>query len=152
MFASSWLILFFPLAGFIALSWYGGRIPKPLVGLVGCGTVGASFLTSLVALSDLLFLPTEERIGKVHVLYQWVSAANWTDNEYKREKGVVLKEMARADNDIFRQVYRAKQQRYYKDSPYRYPVIGFRDTFTQEKNQRSERHHLRIEDEVHGFV
>ena len=77
MFSSSWLILIFPLAGFIFLSWYGGRISKLLVGLVGCGTVGASFITSLVALSDLLFVPPEERIGKIHVLYQWVSAANF---------------------------------------------------------------------------
>ena len=77
MFSSSWLILIFPLAGFIFLSWYGGRISKLLVGLVGCATVGASFLTSLVALSDLLFVPPEERIGKIHVLYQWVAAANF---------------------------------------------------------------------------
>jgi len=77
LFSSSWLILIFPLAGFIFLSWYGGRISKLLVGLVGCGTVGASFITSLVALSDLLFVPPEERIGKIHVLYQWVSAANF---------------------------------------------------------------------------
>ena len=77
MFASSWFILLFPLAGFIFLSWYGGRISKPLVGLVGCGAVGASFFASLVALSDLLFPPAEERVGKVQVLYQWVSAANF---------------------------------------------------------------------------
>ncbi len=77
MFASSWLILLFPLAGFIFLSWYGNRISKTLAGLIGCGSVGASFLTSLVALSDLLFLPAEERVGKVHVLYQWISAANF---------------------------------------------------------------------------
>jgi len=77
LFSSSWLILIFPLAGFIFLSWYGRRISKSLVGLFGCGTVGASFLTSLVALSDLLFVPPEERIGKIHVLYQWVAAANF---------------------------------------------------------------------------
>lgn len=77
MFASSWLILLFPLAGFIFLSCYGNRISKTLAGLIGCGAVGASFLTSLVALSDLLFLPAEERVGRVHVLYQWISAATF---------------------------------------------------------------------------
>ena len=77
MFASSWLILLFPLTGFIFLSWYGKRISKAFVGLIGCGTVGISFLASLVALSDLLFLPAEEGVGKVEVLYQWVSAANF---------------------------------------------------------------------------
>ena len=77
MFASSWLILLFPLIGFIFLSWYGERVSKMLVGLIGCGSVGAAFLTSLVALSDLLFLPAEERVGKVEVLYQWISAATF---------------------------------------------------------------------------
>ena len=77
MFASSWFILLFPLAGFIFLSWYGNRISKILVGSIGCGVVGASFLTSLVALSNLLFLPAEERVGKVQVLYQWISSGNF---------------------------------------------------------------------------
>ena len=77
MFASSWLILLFPLAGFIFLSWYGERVSKTLVGLIGCGSVGAAFLTSLAALSDLLFLPAEERVGRVEVLYQWISAATF---------------------------------------------------------------------------
>ena len=77
MFASSWFILLFPLAGFIFLSWYGNRISKILVGSIGCGAVGASFLTSLVALSNLLFLPAEERVGKVQVMYQWISSGNF---------------------------------------------------------------------------
>ena len=77
MFASSWLILLFPLVGFIFLSWYGNQISKILVGSIGCGVVGASFLSSLVALSNLLFLPVEERVGKVLVLYQWISSANF---------------------------------------------------------------------------
>ena len=77
MFASSWFILLFPLAGFIFLSWYGNRISKIMVGSIGCGVVGASFLTSLVALSNLLFLPAEERVGKVQVLYQWISSGNF---------------------------------------------------------------------------
>jgi len=77
LFASSWLILLFPLVGFIFLSWYGNQISKALVGSIGCGVVGASFLSSLVALSNLLFLPAEERVGKVLVLYQWISSANF---------------------------------------------------------------------------
>ena len=77
MFASSWFILLFPLAGFIFLSWYGNRISKIMVGSIGCGVVGASFITSLVALSNLLFLPAEERVGKVQVLYQWISSGNF---------------------------------------------------------------------------
>ena len=75
--SSSWLILFFPLAGFVCLSWYGERVSKTLAGWIGCSAVGASFIASLVALSDLLFLPAEERVGRVHVLYQWISAASF---------------------------------------------------------------------------
>ena len=48
-----------------------------MVGSIGCGVVGASFITSLVALSNLLFLPAEERVGKVQVLYQWISSGNF---------------------------------------------------------------------------
>ena len=77
MFASSWLILLFPLLGFIGLSWYGNRISRNLVGLVGCGTVGASFFMTLVTLSNLLFLPPEERVGQIETLYQWVSAGSF---------------------------------------------------------------------------
>ncbi|MBC8286351.1 MAG: NADH-quinone oxidoreductase subunit L [Nitrospinae bacterium] len=80
MFASSWLILLFPLLGFIGLSWYGNRISKNLAGLVGCGTVAASFFMTLVTLSNLLFLPPEERVGQVQVLYQWVSAGTFKLN------------------------------------------------------------------------
>lgn len=48
-----------------------------MVGSIGCGVVGASFLTSLMALGNLLFLPAEERVGKVQVLYQWISSGNF---------------------------------------------------------------------------
>ena len=77
MFASSWLILLFPLLGFIGLSWYGNRISRNLVGLVGCGTVGASFFMTLVTLSNLLFLLPEEQVGQIETLYQWVSAGSF---------------------------------------------------------------------------
>jgi NADH-quinone oxidoreductase subunit L len=77
LFASSWLILLFPLLGFISLSWYGNRISKKLAGLVGCGTVGASFFMTLVTLSNLLFVPPEERVGQVQTLYQWMSAGSF---------------------------------------------------------------------------
>ena len=77
MFASSWLILLFPLLGFIGLSWYGNRISRNLVGLVGCGTIGASFFMTLVTLSNLLFLLPEEQVGQIETLYQWVSAGSF---------------------------------------------------------------------------
>ena len=67
----------------------------------------------------------------MQALYEWVTAAQWTQQEFERERGVVLKEMSRSDNNIRRQIYYNVQERYYKDSPYRYPVIGYRDRFLQ---------------------
>jgi len=42
-----WLIPAFPLAGFLALAFLGGRMPKRLAAAVGTGSVGASALISL---------------------------------------------------------------------------------------------------------
>ena len=67
----------------------------------------------------------------IQALFEWVSAADWTMDEFVREQGVVLKEMARSDSNVRRQIYYNIQSRYYKDSPYRYPVIGYRDRFLQ---------------------
>ncbi len=48
-----------------------------MVGLLGSGAVGASFFMTLVTLSNLLFLPPEERVRQVQTLYQWVSAGSF---------------------------------------------------------------------------
>jgi zinc protease len=63
------------------------------------------------------------------VLYEWMFQANWTPQEYEREKGVIIKEMERAKSNVARQVYQKTQSLFYKDSPYRYPVIGYQDVF-----------------------
>ncbi|MEK9726732.1 MAG: insulinase family protein [Candidatus Margulisiibacteriota bacterium] len=73
--------------------------------------------------------PAKDTNVALEVLYEWVSSANWSIDEYKREKGVILKEMDRANNNVFRQIYQEVQTRFYKDSPYRYPVIGYKDQF-----------------------
>ena len=77
MFFYAWLILIFPLLGFVGLSWFGDRIPKKTAGYIGCGTVGASFLLTLVALIDLLSLDPEKRLGHVVTLYQWISSGSF---------------------------------------------------------------------------
>ncbi|MGC6367362.1 MAG: M16 family metallopeptidase [Candidatus Marinamargulisbacteria bacterium] len=74
---------------------------------------------------------TENAPKAIRALFEWVSAADWTMDEFVREQGVVLKEMARSDSNVRRQIYYNIQSRYYKDSPYRYPVIGYRDRFLQ---------------------
>ncbi|MCS5598264.1 MAG: NADH-quinone oxidoreductase subunit L, partial [Rhodospirillales bacterium] len=68
-----------PIAGFIILSWYGNRMSREIAGLFGCGTVGISFLVTLVALSELLLGPENEK-GGVATLYNWVTAGSFTLN------------------------------------------------------------------------
>jgi len=46
-------------------------------GLLGCGTVGISFLVTLAALSELV-LDTEKQKGAVSTLYNWVTAGSFT--------------------------------------------------------------------------
>ena len=51
-----------------------------MAGYVGSGVAGASFIMALVTLSNLLFLPPEERVGQVQTLYQWISAGSFKLN------------------------------------------------------------------------
>ena len=77
MFNYCWLILIAPITGFITLSWYGNRMSQERAGLLGCGTVGISFLVTLAALSELV-LDTEKQKGAVSTLYNWVTAGSFT--------------------------------------------------------------------------
>ncbi|HJO57775.1 MAG TPA: NADH-quinone oxidoreductase subunit L, partial [Nitrospinaceae bacterium] len=77
MFNYCWLILIAPITGFITLSWYGNRMSRERAGLLGCGTVGISFLVTLAALSELV-LDTEKQKGAVSTLYNWVTAGSFT--------------------------------------------------------------------------
>lgn len=74
----TWLILILPLLGFAGLSWFGDRIPKKLVGPVGCATVGGSFFFTLIALIHLLSMEPGERVGNVQTLYHWIQSGNFT--------------------------------------------------------------------------
>ena len=65
----------------------------------------------------------------IRALHEWMFHADWTNEEYEREKGVIIKEMERANSNMGRQIYQHAQTLFYKDSPYRYPVIGFYDVF-----------------------
>ncbi len=80
MFSYAWLVLLLPLAGFIGLSWFGKCIPKKLAGLIGCATVGLSFLVSILLLMDLSSLEPDQRSGAVQVLYTWVQSGQFSLN------------------------------------------------------------------------
>jgi zinc protease len=71
---------------------------------------------------------SSENIPKaLQILYEWMAFSDWTNEEFVREKGVVQKEMERAKSNVDRSIYQKTQSLFYKDSPYRVPVIGYED-------------------------
>ena len=67
-----WLIPILPLVGFVINGFLGKRLPSWLVGLIAYGTVGLSFLVSILALFDLLGLPEGGRIYE-QKLFAWIT-------------------------------------------------------------------------------
>ena len=66
-----WLIPLLPLIGFVINGLLGRKLGKTLVSLIGCGTIGVSFLISVKILFELLFLPAEHRIIE-RVVFPWI--------------------------------------------------------------------------------
>ena len=80
MFAYFWLVLLFPLIGFVYLSWYGDRLPKNRAGLLGSGTIGLSFAVALFGLLDISLLEPDARLAHVETLYTWITSGTFTLN------------------------------------------------------------------------
>ena len=70
---------------------------------------------------------SENTLKALQVLYEWMAFSNWTVEEFQREKGVVLREMERGKANPSRQIFQRSQMLFYKDSPYRHPIIGYED-------------------------
>ncbi len=68
-----YLIPLLPLIGFLINGLLLGRLPKPVIGLVACGSVGLSFLLSLVSFFELKALAPEAR-QIAQTLFSWISA------------------------------------------------------------------------------
>ncbi|MEQ8955521.1 MAG: hypothetical protein RL120_15425, partial [Gammaproteobacteria bacterium] len=49
-----WLLPTFPTLGFLALVLTGGKLGKPLVALIGAGSVGLSFLVAAMIAAQFL--------------------------------------------------------------------------------------------------
>ena len=73
MLEKAYLVPLFPLIGFLLNGLAGGRYSRKLAGLIGCTTIGLSFLASLSAFAGLLGLPAGERVVISHV-YSWITA------------------------------------------------------------------------------
>ncbi len=69
----AYLMLLFPLAGFLVLLAFGRRIGDPVAGVIGTVAVGGAFVASCVVLAGLLGLPDTHRLV-VHDYFTWFSA------------------------------------------------------------------------------
>ena len=69
-----WLIPLFPLLGALINGMLGKRLPRPVVALIGCATVGLSFVWSVAALWRLLSLAPADRIISSGALFTWIEA------------------------------------------------------------------------------
>lgn len=70
-----WLIPVLPLIGAVINLLIGRHLPRPLVHLLACGAILASFILSAVVFFDLLKLPPDERIIR-DMVYTWLSVGN----------------------------------------------------------------------------
>ncbi len=76
---SLYLIVLFPLAGFLLNGLLLGRLNKRIISLIGCGSVGLSFLWSLKSFINLLALPQTERQVE-EVLFSWIPSGELSVN------------------------------------------------------------------------
>lgn len=70
-----WLLPTFPLLGFLSLVLTSGNLPKKVVGAIGAGSIGLSFLTAAMIAYQFL------RSGETHLvieMWAWMAVGNFT--------------------------------------------------------------------------
>ncbi len=74
-----YLVPLLPLIGFLINGLFLNYMPKRLVSLIACGTIGLSFLISLFLFLELKGVPSEYRV--IHqVLFSWISSGEFQAN------------------------------------------------------------------------
>ena len=72
-----WLIPVLPLAGFLLLALCGGRLSRPHIAWVGCGSVGAATVTTaLIATEFFRLFPARESYQQT--LWNWIDTSGMT--------------------------------------------------------------------------
>ena len=71
---SLWLVPAFPLAGFLILIATEGRLPKPVVAIVGAGSVGLAALMTLIVGMDFL---NANVLSHSQVLWVWMAVGDF---------------------------------------------------------------------------
>src|SRR5213080_450514 len=74
-----WLVPALPLLGSAINGLLGKRLPKPVISLVACGSVGVSFLVAAGLVLSLIQRPPEER-HVVQTLFTWIAAGDFVAN------------------------------------------------------------------------
>ena len=69
-----WLCIFFPLVGVLVNGFFGARLPKKHVGLIGCGSVALSLA---VAIGCFIQLPSLAQRTHEVVLFDWIAVGNF---------------------------------------------------------------------------
>ncbi len=69
----AYLMLLFPLAGFLFLVAFGRRLGDPVAGWVGTAAVTAAFVVACIVLVGLIHLPVDHRVV-VHNYFTWFSS------------------------------------------------------------------------------
>jgi NADH-quinone oxidoreductase subunit L len=72
-----WLIPALPLAGAIINAIFSRKMPRWLVSVIACGTVGASFVASLLAFLEMQSADAHHRVINVS-LFTWIPVADFT--------------------------------------------------------------------------
>ncbi|HXG37404.1 MAG TPA: NADH-quinone oxidoreductase subunit L [Bacteroidota bacterium] len=82
MFSLAPYIVLFPLLGFIVLGLFGSRLKnETLIGTIGSGVVGLSFLTAVAIFIHMLGLPPDQR-KEVVELFTWISTFTGTATSF----------------------------------------------------------------------
>lgn len=68
----AWSIPLWPLAGWLLNGLLAGRLPRGLVGLIGCGSVALAFLASVVAAATFSGEPQE------YLFFPWIAAGGFS--------------------------------------------------------------------------
>jgi len=71
-----WLIPLFPLMGFLINGFGGKRLPRNVVGIIGSGMIGLSFLVTIKIFLEFLKLPAGTKAVE-KVVYTWMSSGSF---------------------------------------------------------------------------
>lgn len=69
-------ILLAPLVGFVVLGLFGRALPRPLISLIGCGTILLSFVLAVADLAAMIGVAPAQRVSDIS-LWQWISSGSF---------------------------------------------------------------------------